>query len=174
MSRYTGLLAGAAFALYAATGVAAFAQPGPPAPGPGPEHMGHMMRHGEHRDPAPHLRAILQLKPAQEPALAAFLAAIKPDHEPKAPMAGEHHEGGARTTPERLAEMDRHMTEHVAAMHTRMDATRRFYDQLDPAQKRAFDELPMMMMGAHEHMGPMKVMMRHPPMPPGPPPAPRS
>ena len=172
MSRYTGLLAGAAFALYAATGVAAFAQPGPPAPGP--EHMGHMMRHAEHRDPAPHLRAILQLKPAQEPALAAFLAAVKPEHEPMGPMADMHHGPGAKTTPERLAELDRHMTEHVAAMHIRMDATRRFYEQLDPAQKRAFDELPMMMMGDHEHMGHMKGMMRHPPKPPGPPPAPHA
>jgi hypothetical protein len=35
------------------------------------------------------------------------------------------------------------MAQHQTAMSAYMDATRRFYDQLDPAQKRAFDAMPM-------------------------------
>src|SRR4051812_1638495 len=90
-------LAGAAFALYAAAGAAAFAQPLPPPPPPGaqsdhgdrPEHR-MMMRGGDHHgmrferggegpeQRAAHLRAILQLKPGQEGALITYLAAMKP------------------------------------------------------------------------------------------------
>ena len=51
-----------------------------------------------------------------------------------------------QTTPERLARMQQMMAQHQSAMASVVDATRRFYDQLDPAQKRAFDAAPMMMM----------------------------
>ena len=58
--------------------------------------------------------------------------------------------------------MEARMTEHEAAMKTRIAATKRFYDQLDPAQKRAFDELPLMMGGPPmPMMGGMKIM-HHP------------
>ena len=40
-------------------------------------------------------------------------------------------------------------------MKTQIAATKRFYDQLDPAQKSAFDELPLMMGGP-----PMPMMAR--------------
>jgi hypothetical protein len=56
---------------------------------------------------------------------------------------------------------------HVAMMHARIEATRKFYDQLDPLQKRAFDEL---------HEGPTTMMLHRirserpiPPAPPVPP-----
>jgi hypothetical protein len=55
--------------------------------GPGPG----MMRHGEHGDPehaAKHLREVLQLTPAQEPALQAFLASM---HPPAPPPGHEAH-----------------------------------------------------------------------------------
>jgi len=80
---------------------------------------------------------------------------------------------------QKLARMEARMTEHEAAMKTRIAATKRFYDQLDPAQKRAFDELPLMMGGPPmPMMGGMKIMHHPmppmPPMPPAPPAPPRS
>lgn len=115
-----------------------------------------------HGDTAEHLRNMLQLKPNQESALQTYVAAMHPErHElSKAddPMA-------PRTTPERLALMQKHLEEHTAMMRAQLDATRRFYDQLDPGQKKAFDELHM-----SASMGPMHlVSFGHPPMPPMPP-----
>jgi hypothetical protein len=155
-ARIQGLAAAGAFALYAAMGAAAFAQPTPGQPmggmagGPGPQH--HMMTaHGE--DPAEHvarLRDLLQLRPAQEPALQAFVTALKAAHQgmmgppPGGPMPS--------TTPERLDRMQQMMAQHQKTMSAVSDATRRFYDQLDPSQKRAFDAIPMKMMMQHHGM----------------------
>lgn len=214
MSRpWTGYIAGAAFALYAAAGAVAYAQPAPSpavAQDPGrPDHhartvilregdgddhamivrggrdgeepmhrtmmhhamMGHGMMGGG--DPAEHLRTMLQLKPSQEPALTAFLVATLPRGDPTRSMEMAEHDGAA-TTPRRLAELEKRMAEHTAAMHIRVEATRRFYDQLEPSQKKVFDALPLPILGPM--MGPpMKVRMDMPPMhamPPMPPKAP--
>jgi hypothetical protein len=148
-------------------------------------------RHG-HMDPAEHLRTMLQLKPSQEPALTAYLAAMKPVHGHEQIVEMSDH-GDAKTTPQRLAEMETHMAEQAAQAHARIEATRKFYGQLEPSQKKVFDELPMLMMGPMGPMmpmGPMKVMFnmrglpnidfpadRMPPVPPvapRPPPAPHS
>jgi hypothetical protein len=180
MTRYQAVLAGAVLALSTAAGAAAYAQAeSTPEPQPrlergerGERHERAMIiRRGDERpDQAEHLRAILQLKPAQEPALTAYLAAMHPqgDHDRMAKMRGE---GRPKTTPEKLARMEARMNEHQAAMKTRIAATKRFYDQLDPAQKRAFDELPLMMGGpSGPMMRGMKIMHHpHPPMPPMPP-----
>jgi periplasmic protein CpxP/Spy len=192
MSRpWMGYLAGAAFVLSAAAAATAYAQaePGDHARaerqertviirrGDGDEADAMYVRHGgAHVDAAEHLRTMLQLKPSQEPALAAYLAAVKPahEHEHMVEMSDRHD---AKTTPQRLAEMEAQMAQHTAAMHGRIEATKRFYDQLEPSQKKVFDELPMLMIGP---MGPMKVMvnMEHmpsmpaPPTPPAPPKAP--
>jgi hypothetical protein len=176
MSRRThALMAGAAVALIAGAGLAAYAQP---APGADPrierqERTVVIRRGGEHggeehgRDRAEHLRNILQLRPNQEAALTAYLAASRPDHARMMRMDGE---GPAKTTPERLARMEQHLVQHEAQMRAQLDATRRFYDQLDPAQKRAFDELPLMIGGPmHMQMHPMKIMHRLEPLPPMPP-----
>jgi hypothetical protein len=147
--------------------------------GDGDEHM-MMMRHGDGeqhvmirhggRDEAERLRTLLQLKPAQEGALTAYLAATHPaqGHEHFVEMSDR---GEARTTPQRLADMEKHMAEQAAQGHARIEATRKFYDQLEPSQKKVFDELPMLIgpMGPMMPMGPMKVMVnmeRMPPMPP--------
>jgi len=53
--------------------------------GPGGSWMGH--RRGDPERAATHLRNVLQLTPAQEPALQAYLAALHPPHE------GYRHEG---------------------------------------------------------------------------------
>lgn len=147
-----------------------------------------------HMDPAEHLRTMLQLKPSQEPALAAYLAAVKPMHGHEQIVEMSNH-GEAETTLQRLAEMEARMAEQTAQAHARIEATRKFYGQLEPSQKKVFDELPMLMMGPMGPMGPMmpmgpmKVMfnmrglpnidfpaerMPPPPAPPRAPPAPRS
>ncbi|HEX2801282.1 MAG TPA: Spy/CpxP family protein refolding chaperone [Phenylobacterium sp.] len=175
--RLTVTIAGAACALYAAAGAAAFAQPTPAAPhAPGEHGKHHMgMRHerGEHRDPTAHLRAILQLKPGQEAALTAFVAAMKPPEHGRQGMRrmADGKPPAPKTTPERLAMMDKMMSEHMAKAHARLEAIRTFYNQLDPAQKRAFDELPLPTMGGHRggpmrRMEMMRTMHRMPPKPP--------
>ncbi|MET0272170.1 MAG: Spy/CpxP family protein refolding chaperone [Phenylobacterium sp.] len=172
MSRRNNLLLAGAALAFAAAGAAAIAQPAPP-PGGQVERQERtvIVRHGGHgpvahrghgeRDQAEHLKNLLQLRPNQEAALTSYLASQKMDHDGMLKLADE---GPAKTTPERLARMDR----HLAQMKARLDATRRFYDQLDAGQKRAFDELPLMMGG---HMGPMRAMkIRHMGAMPGMPP----
>jgi hypothetical protein len=127
-------------------------------------------RHGRHRDMAQHLRDILQLRPNQEAALAAYVQAL----EAKPAMTLPAGDTAPKTTPERLAMMEKMIADHEAAMHARIEATRRFYDQLDPAQKKAFDELhegPGFGLFHLASLGPMEDMafMTMPPMPPLPP-----
>jgi protein CpxP len=140
-----------------------------------------VVRHGQ--DQGERLRTLLQLKPAQEPALTAYLAAVRPDHGYE--QIVEMSDGAApRTTPQRLAQMEQHLAEQAAQGRARIEATRKFYDQLEPSQKKVFDEMPMLMigpMGPMMPMGPMKVMVsldghgpmhamdRLPPVPPVPP-----
>ena len=213
MSRtWTGYLAGAAFALCAGASGLAYAQSAADAQrdaqkdaqgsvrieehriergdGASERHIERRVimrddgeRHG-HMDQAEHLRTMLQLKPSQEPALTAYLAAVKPVHGHEQIVEMSSH-GDTKTTPERLAEMEAHMAEQAAQAHARIEATRKFYAQLEPSQKKVFDELPMLMMGPMGPMmpmGPMKVMVnmqgmphgeffsdRVPPLPPLPP-----
>ncbi|MFL5297136.1 MAG: Spy/CpxP family protein refolding chaperone [Phenylobacterium sp.] len=215
MSRpWMGYLAGAAFALSAATAVAAYAQ-GAPAPDAGArdravreadgdaakgldrQAMRHedrevrreehriiirdgdrhfeMMRDGQHMDMTEHLRTMLQLKPGQEAALAAYVAALKPQHREHDHMVEMSRAEGPKTTTERLADMEKRMAENQAAAHARIEATRRFYAQLEPSQKKVFDEMPMLMIGPMGPIGPMmlpgpmKIRFEHPPVPPVPP-----
>jgi len=117
--------------------------------GPGMHHPGGPGMGGMHgpMDPekhAQHLRDVLQLRPDQEGALKAFLAAMKPPERP-APAAGA---AMARppmpaTTPERLAMMEKRMAEHQAMFRKHSDAIRAFYGQLSPSQQKAFDALHM-------------------------------
>jgi hypothetical protein len=198
-NRKTAIIAGAAIALYAVTGAAALAQapaPGAPAPradrqdrqdrqaGPGQRTPGERIdrqarfeRGGhERRDPAEHLKAVLQLKPSQDAALATFLAAMKPQ-EPKAQPASAP---ALKTTTERLAAEEKRLDDRVAQAKSRIAATRAFYNQLDAGQKRAFDEMAPMIggRGAGPGMGRrVPAMMPMPmgaPMGPMAPPPPRS
>jgi hypothetical protein len=154
-----GLVAGGAFALYAALGAAAFAQPMGGMPGMGGDPHGDMppgkmmMAHADSpAEQAGRLRDLLQLHPAQEPALQSYVAALESAH--KSMMDGMQMSGPMpATTPERLARMQQMMAQHQSFATAAMDATRKFYDQLDASQKRAFDAMPMMMM--HDGMGMM-------------------
>jgi protein CpxP len=145
---------------------AATAQPAPPPP-PGHEMMGgahDMGRGGMAHDPAAmaqrhadHLRAALQLTPAQEPALKAFLAEMRPPEGMGGKMGmGEHMKGmhdemAGLTTPQRLDRMRDRMDEHRAMFERHATAVKRFYAQLTPAQQKAFDAMPMM--GHMDHAG---------------------
>ena len=138
-----------------------------------------IMRHGE--DSTEHLRTMLQLKPNQEAALQAYVAAIHPAHGAEHIVEMSGH-GEAKTTTQKLADMEKHLAEQSAQAKARIDATRKFYDQLEPSQKKVFDELPMpgpmmimpgmgnmRVMVNMDGMPPMHHMDRMPPMPPMPP-----
>lgn len=154
--KLTSIAAAAALSLAAG---GSFAQPAP-AQAPGPQHQHTMMR--EHMDPAQmaqrhadHLRAALQLRSDQEPALKAFIAAMQPPPGEMEKMRSEHDAMAKLTTPERLDRMQAMMAQHQARFAQHADAIKRFYGQLTPAQQKAFDAMPMMghgMMG-HGMMG---------------------
>jgi hypothetical protein len=142
-----------------------------------------MMAGIRHRDPAEHLRNALQLRPNQEAALQAYLAATRPSAPHVMVFRSGDHEGGPKSTPERLADMEKTLAEHDARMKAHIAAIRTFYNQLDPAQKKAFDEMgfgggEIRMIQNVRFMHPMPGMPPMPPMPhmpvPPVPPAPPS
>lgn len=133
-----------------------------PAPGPGgmpPEHgmrmdpaqrQAMMQQHTERM--AARLRAVLQLRADQEPALQALIAAMRPPegmggHRPGMGGMGGMGRPENLTTPQRLDRMSQMMAEHQRRFQAHADAIRRFYAQLTPTQQAAFDALPPMMMG---------------------------
>ncbi|MDB5474588.1 MAG: hypothetical protein JWP49_99 [Phenylobacterium sp.] len=131
---------------------ASFAQPAPQGP-PGAEG-----RHWQRPDPAQmaerhaqHLRDTLQLRPDQEPALRALIAASQRpagEHE----RMGKGREADVRlSTPERLDRMQAKMAEHEAHIRAPAEAPTRFSAQLSPTPQKAFDAMPLM--GRHEHGG---------------------
>jgi protein CpxP len=82
---------------------------------------------------------VLQLRPDQDGALKAYLAATGPKDWSKDGSKARMSTVRPRplTTPERL---DRE-TEHLTRAKARIDATRAFYAALSPSQKKAFDAL---------------------------------
>jgi len=116
-----------------------------------------MMGHGEGR--VEHLTTMLQLRANQQPALKAFLDATRK-------MRDEHmmrmeHGAKARTTSERLAELETRLAQQKIAMKARIEATKTFYAELDEKQRKVFDALPMLMMGG-PGFGPMAMPVEHP------------
>jgi protein CpxP len=156
----------------AALAMASFAHAQPPGGGPGGGGPVVRMIHGGPGGPemkAMHeammkqhledLKVVLRLRPDQEAALQAFVAAHHPDGPPM--MHDMHGAPGdmmkPQTTPERLAEMAKHEAA-MAAEHEKMRAAlARFYAALSPDQQKVFDALQrlqgpagghgMMMMG---------------------------
>ena len=149
----------------AALALATFASAQPPGPPPGPG-GGPVIRmmHGGPGGPdmkAMHeammkqhledLKTVLRLRPDQEAALQAFVAA----HEPH--MMEMRHEAGPpaaapkpMTTPERLAEQARREQAMAAEHEKARAALARFYAALSPDQQRVFDALQRLQGG---HMG---------------------
>ena len=151
--KLTSLALAGAIALSAAG--AGIAQPAPP-PGAGAAAAGHAW---QRPDPAQmaerhaeHLRAILQLRPEQEPALKAFIAAMQPSPEQMRRHEEARDEARDLTTPQRLDRLQARLAEHQSEFARRADAIKRFYAQLSPSQQKAFDALPMPHHGMHEHM----------------------
>ena len=163
MTRSKLAAAGIAAVIGLATAGASLAQSPPPG-GPPAGAMRMMRAEGPNPEArAQRLRDILQLTPAQEPALKAFLLAQKPPGPPAPPQAGAK----ALTTPERLDRQRTRMVERLAAFDRRAGATRTFYAQLTPSQKKAFDALPQEGGGHREirierrMMGPGGAPMEH-------------
>ncbi|MDP1631106.1 MAG: Spy/CpxP family protein refolding chaperone [Caulobacter sp.] len=100
---------------------------------------------------AQHLRDALQLRPDQDAALKAFVAATTPDRDGMhRRMDGDASPPAPMTTPERLDKQAAMMAKHHEMFEKRAAATRTFYAQLSPSQKKAFDALPM---GGHGKRG---------------------
>lgn len=120
--------------------------------GPGMDMM--VMRHGRSVDPekrAQRLRDVLQLRPDQDGALKAFVAATTPKIEVKRAAVkkdkGDKADGDKMEWTERapmttLERLDR-MTKAADAMKQRAEATRAFYTALTPSQQKTFDVLGM-------------------------------
>jgi hypothetical protein len=158
----------------AALAMASFAYAQPPGGGPGggpvvrmihggpggPEmkamHEAMMKQHLED------LKVVLRLRPDQEAALQAFVAAHHPDGPPMMMHDGPGDMAKPQTTPERLAEMAKHEAA-MAAEHEKMRAAlAKFYAALSPDQQKVFDALQRLQgpggMGGHHMMmmgGPM-------------------
>lgn len=124
-------------------------------------------------DRAERLRVLLQLTPAQDAALKAYVAATAPP----APEAFVQRSTDDRTPPTAVERADRaaDAAGRIAAeARKRADATRAFYAALTPSQRKVFDTAP----GAGG--GPRILEIRHlrgegpprPPQPPAPPPQP--
>ncbi|MDZ4372473.1 MAG: Spy/CpxP family protein refolding chaperone [Phenylobacterium sp.] len=122
-------------------------------------------------DRSERLRTLLQLRADQEPALRTYVEAVGKgggrDHVVRLDRGGD-----ARTTTQRLSEMEARMAEQQAAMTQRIAATRAFYAQLDEKQRKVFDAMPMLMF-AGPGFGPMLIPVAHAPRPPEPPSPPR-
>jgi hypothetical protein len=90
---------------------------------------------------AQRLRAVLQLRPDQEPALKTLIAAMLPDPAKMEQRRAERGEMRNLTTPQRLDRMQARMAERQQQFARRAEAIKRFYAQLSPAQQKAFDAM---------------------------------
>jgi len=117
---------------------------------------------------AERLRTLLQLTPAQNGALTAYLAAMAPPAMPAAaPRPASDTPPTAVERADRMAEMAARM---AAETKKRADATRAFYAALTPSQRKVFDTMPGMgggrMIQIRQMRGPgMPGMPPAPPMP---------
>lgn len=161
----------------------AHAQPGPPDLDRGPPTAEMKARHEAlQKQHLEDLKTVLRLRPDQEPALAAFVEAHKPQiREFKGPP-----EPKPLTTPERLEEMSK-LHADMTAQHERLrQALTKFYAALSPEQQKVFDALerlrgprggPGLALGFHDGPGgpegpggPRVVIRRHMGPGDGPPP----
>ena len=81
------------------------------------------------------------LSPNQEPALNAFVQSTVRPAGLRDQMRQNREAQAGMTTPERLDRMRARLAERQAMFTRRADATMRFYSQLTPTQKRAFDAM---------------------------------
>lgn len=139
-----------ALAVAALAAPAAMAQPMPPGhPGMDGDAMMARMKARHEAMAKQHLedlRTVLRLRPDQEPALAAFVAAHRPPPGGPmgSPMAGKMGPGdddAALTTPQRLERQAKREAEMDAQKAKRREALAKFYAALSPDQQKVFDAL---------------------------------
>ena len=124
----------------ALTAFAVHAQPNmPPSPPPGYS--------GAPAQPTPadqsdYLRQALRLRPEQEGALQAFVAAMRPRPGAAERLRDQARLEGALPTPQRLDAIVARTDQMRSAMMTKVRATKTFYSQLTPEQQKTFDTLP--------------------------------
>ena len=104
------------------------------------------------------LHDVLQIRPDQETAFHAYLAAVTPPRrEGEGPRGAgrerDDHGRPAMTTPERLDRMAARQAEREKRFTQVASATKAFYGALGPEQRKAFDAVPMMMMMGEGHRG---------------------
>ena len=131
-------------AMLAGLAAGAFAQPAPQAQAPaaGPRHEqrfdpAKMQERIARREAA--LKQKLAITPAQEGAWTAWTGAVKPQFKPGERKRFDRDEFAKLTTPERIDRMRALHAERQAQMDKRADATKQFYAQLTPDQKKVFD-----------------------------------
>jgi hypothetical protein len=90
---------------------------------------------------AQQFRQNLALRPDQEGALQDFVRSITPPADFQRKMYERQQEMRSMNTPQRLDAMVSQMDEVRQQMLTRVQATKAFYSQLTPDQKRKFDQM---------------------------------
>jgi hypothetical protein len=137
-------------ALAVAVAAPSLAQPAPP-PGSPPPAGGRQWRQPDPAEMAQRreerLSAALQLRPDQQPALKALMAALQPDPAKMQRWKADRDQADKTQVPipERLDKMQARMAERQADFARKADAIKRFYAQLTPAQQGAFNAMPMML-----------------------------
>jgi len=117
----------------------ALAQSAPPPPPPPPSQPQAPPTPADQSD---HLRQTLKLRPDQETALQAFVAAMQTrPGETEGLRANAQREMG-RPTPQRLDALVARLDRMRAEIMAKIAATRVFYAQLTPDQQHAFDAMP--------------------------------
>jgi hypothetical protein len=136
-------------ARYGATGDDGYPPPPPPPrdgygpqqpDGPAPS-LGYGARPPSSADMAQMFRARLSLRPDQDEALNAFLQAVAPPPGMERRMREDEAAARTMTTPQRLDLAISEMDQMRRVMVGRAQATRAFYNQLNPEQQRAFDAM---------------------------------
>ena len=90
---------------------------------------------------ADHFRKTLELRPDQEGALQDFLRAVTPPADFQRKLYDRQQEMRSMSTPQRLDAMVSQMDEMREQMLSRVQATKTFYNQLTPDQKRKCDQM---------------------------------
>lgn len=118
--------------------VSAMAQPGTPPPSPPPGQTSPATP----ADQSDRLRQGLRLRPDQETALQAFVAAMAPRPGETERLRDQARAEAALPTPQRLDAMVARLDQMRAEVMVRVKATKAFYLSLTPVQQHDFDTLP--------------------------------
>jgi hypothetical protein len=151
----------AAAAMMAALALPVLAQPAPSAPPAAGASAEQARKPGDWQERrqaymAKHtnaLKAQLKLTPAQEPAWAAFTAAMQPAERSARLDRLDRKEMEKLTTPERIDRMRALRAQYAAEADRRGEAVKTFYAALTPAQQKTFDAQAQHMRGKGGYRG---------------------